>query len=105
MADTSPAQHQAAPTARRPRSNARRRRDPTAVAPTGPAYIKRQIPYYDFLSEEALVRIENHADWLLQEIGIEFRDDPVALDIWREAGADVDGVRVRLPSEIGRAHV
>jgi len=67
-----------------------------------PAYAERKIPYYDFLDEEALVRIEDHADWLLQEIGIEFRDDPVALDIWRDAGADVDGVRVRLPKGMAR---
>ncbi len=66
------------------------------------AYIKRQIPYYEFLDEEALLRIENHADWLLQEIGIEFRDDPVALQIWQDAGADVDGVLVKLPAGMAR---
>ena len=69
---------------------------------TGPTYAERKIPYYDFLDEEALVRIENHADWLLQEIGIEFRDDPTALEIWKQAGADVDGVRVRLPDGMAR---
>lgn len=67
-----------------------------------PAFAKRKIPYYDFLSEEALVKIEDHADWLMQEVGIEFRDDPAAIKIWKEAGADVDGVRVRMPKGMAR---
>ncbi|MGI9405327.1 MAG: trimethylamine methyltransferase family protein, partial [Hyphomicrobiaceae bacterium] len=67
-----------------------------------PAFIQRKIPYYDFLDEEALVRLEDHADWLIQEIGIEFRDDPEAIRIWKSAGADVDGVRVRLPPGAAR---
>ena len=81
---------------------AARKLEEKKLAENSPAYVKRKIPYYDFLDEEALVRIEDHADWLIQEIGIEFRDDPVALDIWREAGADVDGVRVRLPNGMAR---
>ncbi|MFK7734303.1 MAG: trimethylamine methyltransferase family protein [Pseudomonadales bacterium] len=69
---------------------------------SAPAYIQRSIPYYDFLSGESLQAIEQQADWLMQEIGVEFRDDPKALEIWREAGADVDGVRVRLPKGMAR---
>ena len=64
---------------------------------SAPAYIQRKIPYYDFLDEEALVAIEDQAEWLMQEIGIDFRDDPETLEIWRQAGADVKGQRVRLP--------
>ena len=61
-----------------------------------PAYVKRQIPFYEFLGEEGLVRLEEQADWLMQEIGLEFRDDPNALEIWKKAGAEVKGTRVRL---------
>ncbi|HUS52420.1 MAG TPA: trimethylamine methyltransferase family protein [Thermohalobaculum sp.] len=68
-----------------------------------PAYITRAIPFYDFLDEEQLVRIEDQADWLIQEIGIEFREDPAALDLWRKAGADVTETRVRLPRGMARA--
>ncbi|MEM7059945.1 MAG: trimethylamine methyltransferase family protein [Pseudomonadota bacterium] len=32
---------------------------------------------------------------MIQEIGLEFREDEEALRIWKEAGADVDGTRVR----------
>jgi trimethylamine--corrinoid protein Co-methyltransferase len=61
----------------------------------GRPFILRNIPTYDILSEENLVRIEAAADRILAEIGIEFRDDPVALDHWRRAGARVEGALVR----------
>ena len=60
-------------------------------------YITRKIPYFEALNEEALELIEHNADTILEEIGIEFRDDPEALEIWKEAGADVQGERVRFP--------
>ncbi|MDO8884820.1 trimethylamine methyltransferase family protein [Pseudotabrizicola sp.] len=63
----------------------------------GRPYIVRGIPTYDILSEENLVRIEAAADRILAETGIEFRDDPVALDHWRRAGAEVEGLLVRFP--------
>ncbi len=63
----------------------------------GRPYITRNIPTYDILSEENLIRIEAAADRILAETGIEFRDDPVALDHWRRAGAKVDGLLVTFP--------
>ncbi len=63
----------------------------------GRPYIVRGIPTFDPLSEEGLLRIEAAADAILAETGIEFRDDPEALDLWRAAGAELDGVRVRFP--------
>src|SRR5690606_38792263 len=38
-------------------------------------YIKRQIPLYEVLNEEGLALIEANADTVLEEIGIEFRED------------------------------
>jgi trimethylamine---corrinoid protein Co-methyltransferase len=61
----------------------------------GRPYIQRNIPTYDILGEEGLLRIEAAADRILAETGIEFRDDPVALDHWRRAGAKVDGLLVK----------
>ena len=63
----------------------------------GRPYILRNIPTYDVLSEENLIRIEAAADRVLAETGIEFRDDAVALDHWRRAGADVQGLLVKFP--------
>jgi len=60
-------------------------------------YITRRIPYYEVLEEEGLALIERNADTILEEIGLEFREDDEVLAIWREAGADVQGTRVRFP--------
>jgi trimethylamine--corrinoid protein Co-methyltransferase len=60
-------------------------------------YVVRKLKPLEVLDEEGLAIIEANADTVLQEIGIEFRDDEEALQIWRDAGADVDGVRVRFP--------
>ena len=54
-----------------------------------PAYITRKIPWYAFVEDDALEAIERQTDKLLHEVGVEFRDDPAALERWRKAGADV----------------
>ena len=56
----------------------------------------------EFASEEALAAIEAQAHWLLERVGIEFRDDPAAIDTWTKAGAEMAGVRVRLPAGMAR---
>lgn len=71
------------------------------AAPASP-YVQRKLPFYDVLDEESLVRIEAQADAIMQEIGIEFRDDPLALERWRAAGADVNETRVRAPKGLVR---
>ena len=63
----------------------------------GAPYITRNIPTYCHATSEQLEIIEHNADTVLQEIGIEFRDFPRALELFREAGADIDGERVRFP--------
>jgi len=84
--------------ARRERSGRQAKRDQRSHGSSGLGrpYIVRNIPTYDILSEENLVRIEATADRILAEIGIEFRDDPEALEHWKRAGATIDGVLVRL---------
>ena len=47
--------------------------------------------------------IEENAEVVLQEIGIDFRDDPEALALLRDAGADVKEERVRFPKGMCRA--
>ena len=69
----------------------------------GVAYVTRQIPVFEVLNEEGLSLIEHNADTILQEIGIDFRDDADALRLWREAGADVQDVRVRFPRGLCRS--
>jgi trimethylamine--corrinoid protein Co-methyltransferase len=38
-----------------------------------PAYIKRVLPFFDPLDEEQLVRLEEQADWLIQEKALPLR--------------------------------
>src|ERR1700740_1175886 len=57
-------------------------------------YITRKIPYYEVLGSEGLELLEHNADTILEEIGIDFRDDPESLQLWKDAGADVKGERV-----------
>lgn len=59
-----------------------------------PAFIQRKMPHFDPLDEEQLVLIEQQVDWMFENIGFAFRDDPQAIRIWREAGIRVDGDRV-----------
>ncbi|WP_422366080.1 trimethylamine methyltransferase family protein [Pelagibius sp.] len=65
-------------------------------------FIQRQIPPYEILSEEGLALIEENAETVLNEIGIEFREDPEALAMWKDVGADVEGERVRFPRGLCR---
>ena len=65
-------------------------------------FITRKINTYEILDEEGLALIEANADLILEEIGIEFRDDPETLQLWRDAGADVRGERVHFPKGLCR---
>lgn len=65
-------------------------------------YIERNIPNFEVLNAEALEIIEANAETVLQEIGVNFVNNPAALERWREAGADIDGERVRIPRGLAR---
>ncbi len=82
---------------------ARRERRSGRGQASAPAYLTRAIPFFEFLGEEGLVRLEEQADWLIQEVGLEFRGDPEALRIWKAGGTGVQGTRVRLPKGMARA--
>ncbi|MEM7224528.1 MAG: trimethylamine methyltransferase family protein [Pseudomonadota bacterium] len=71
--------------------------------PAAPAIVTRKIPLYELLDEEALQRLEAHAEWILREIGIEFRGDGEALRLFKAAGATVTGERVRFEPGLARA--
>ena len=66
-------------------------------------FISRKLATYDALDEEGLALIEANADQVLEEIGIEFREDEEALKLWKEAGADVKGERVHFPRGLCRS--
>lgn len=62
----------------------------------------RKVPIYALLSESALRAIEQQADWVLEKIGIEFRGDNTALDLFAAAGAEVAGERITFKPGLAR---
>jgi trimethylamine:corrinoid methyltransferase-like protein len=46
-------------------------------------YLDRKLPPYEVLGEEGLETIEQNAETILEETGIDFRDDAEALAIWK----------------------
>ena len=67
-----------------------------------PNHITRNIPDYEILSDRDLTLIESQAERILSQIGVDFVGNPDALDRWRQAGARVEGERVRLPEGLAR---
>ncbi len=87
------------PTRPRPRRGPRVRPMHPAAGP----FITRVIPPYEMLSEDMLATVEEHADRLLEEIGLEIRGDADAIRLWSDAGAEIEGEwRVRVPKGLGR---
>ncbi|WP_432636092.1 trimethylamine methyltransferase family protein [Albidovulum sp.] len=58
-------------------------------------YTLRRTAIVSLIDDEAIATIEANADRILDEIGMEFRGDAETLEIFRNAGARVDGPRVR----------
>lgn len=89
---------------RRSRSGggASRRAERTAISFETARFIQRNIPNFEILNEEALQIIEHNAETVLEEIGVNFVENPAALQRWRDAGADVKGERVHIPRGLAR---
>ena len=60
-------------------------------------FLTRTLKPFEVLDEEGLATIEWNADTILEQVGLEFRGDPDALRLFHDAGADVQGDRVRFP--------
>jgi trimethylamine--corrinoid protein Co-methyltransferase len=79
-----------------------RRAERTAVSFETARFIERNIPNFEILNEEALQIIEHNAETVLEEIGVNFVENPAALELWKAAGADVRGERVHIPRGLAR---
>ncbi len=88
---------------RRGGGGAARRAERSAPSVWTAPFIQRRIPNYEILDEEGLALIEANAERVLEEIGVNFVDNPAALELWKEAGADVRGERVHLPRGLARS--
>src|SRR5690242_18123932 len=90
---------------RRPSGRDAKRAARTARSASFVPYITRKVRYYEVLNTEGLELLEHNADSILQEVGIDFRDDPESLQLLKDAGADVQGERVRFPRGMCRTIV
>lgn len=81
---------------------AAKRAERSAISVEAARYITRNIPDLEILNLEALETIEANAETVLAEIGVAFVDNPAALARWRDAGAEVNGERVRIPRGLAR---
>jgi trimethylamine--corrinoid protein Co-methyltransferase len=95
MEDTQPA----APERRSARASGRdaKRAARAARSSASVPYITRSVPYYEVMSAEGLEIIEQNAETILSDYGIEFREDDEALAILKAHGADVQGTLARFP--------
>ncbi len=89
------------------RREARRRgRDARRDLRTAPRHdmlpsLKRNLPLVEPMTPEQVLKIDKASMDILEEVGVVFRD-PIALDDWKRAGADVRGERVHFDREMIR---
>ena len=83
--------------ARRSRAS-RLRAAATDAVPASP-FIKRRLQVFDVLDPGQIEALETQVDWILQDVGIAFREDPTALALWKSEGATVEGDLVRAPAD------
>mgnify|MGYP001387281389 CR=1 FL=1 len=79
-----------------------RRAERTAISIETARFIERVIPNLELLNLEAIELIEEKAELVLETIGVKFLDNERALNLWKEAGADVQGELVKIPKGLAR---
>ncbi len=94
MTDSTPSLAHNIPTARRAGGREGRRALRAAPMASFPTLV-REIPVYQMVPDEAVELIHDESLKILEEVGCEFRDDE-AISMWKAAGADVSGTRVRI---------
>ena len=50
-------------------------------------FIARQLPFFNPLDEEQIIKLEAQVNWIIKDVGVAFRDDPEAIDLWTSVGA------------------
>ena len=68
-------------------------------------FLTSTLKPFEVMSDEGMEILEHNADTILEEVGIEVRDYPEGIRIFAEAGASVEGTRVRFPRGMCRSIV
>ena len=66
-------------------------------------FLTRRLAPFEVLDPDGLELIEHNADTILEEIGVEISDHPGAIQLFAQAGAAVEGTRVRFPRGLVRS--
>lgn len=66
-------------------------------------FITRRLAPFEVLSEEGLSLIEENAETILEEVGVNIVEDDETIALFKGAGADVQGERVRFPRGLLRS--
>lgn len=88
---------------RRSGGRAARQAARTARALDSVPFLTRSLKPVEVLGDEGLATIEENADRLLAEVGVEIHGFPEALEIFARGGAEVDKTRVRFPPGLARS--
>ena len=89
-------------TTRRSGGRSGRRAARAAQGQESKPFLKRRLEPVEVLDEAGLLQIEENAETIMNEVGVAFQDFPDALELWRAAGAEVDGDLVRFPRGLCR---
>lgn len=81
------------------RARASRNRDTASTGVPASPFVRRKLPFFEVLDEDQIEKQEAQVNWIIQDVGIAFRDDPEALELWRREGANIDGDVVRAPAD------
>ena len=65
-------------------------------------YLERKMKPVSMLDEEGLVQLEENAEIILSEVGIQFNEYPSALKVLADAGCRIDGEMVYFPKGLAR---
>ena len=80
---------------------ARRSSSGDSGAPASP-WIQRILPHFDPLDAVGLERIDAQVDWMLENIGVAFRDDPVALQASLVALLKTEADQASIPGPVAQ---
>ncbi len=76
------------------RTRTRRETAEQALSALPSPFVTRRLPVFDVVDDKTLARLDAQVDWLIENVGIEFRDDPEAHRIWKSGGAEIKDNRV-----------
>lgn len=83
--------------ARRARPSRQRETSPNGIVAS--PFVRRKLPVFDVLDTDQIEKLEAQVDWIIQDVGIAFRDDPASIALWKREGATIEGDIVRAPAD------